>query len=232
MKSYASVPDWLYSSSQRIPAPPTSVFEMSSRPPDENPPLKGSVPTFCLPLSQGTFEEYRQDASAVLYVDPTWDFLYMLPQGLGQLHDGASAAQPLESLVHSGDASQFPPPESPRSADLATNVRVIEAPGAEGGNGGALSRCETCKKTFGRPQELKRHRKQVHKPQRICPFKPCTYKWKRPYKIRSHIIDVHRSELCPVVFQGVSALRGKPEGVVEFVNAYESRYSFKLPAEP
>ncbi|KAH8984986.1 hypothetical protein EDB86DRAFT_3084087 [Lactarius hatsudake] len=203
---------------------------MSSHPPDENPPLEESVPMFYLPPSQRTFEVYPQDTSSVFYFDP--NFLYMLPQGLGQSHDGANASQPLESLVHPGDASQFPHPEAARFADLATNVQVIEAPGAGGGNGGALFRCEPCKKTFGRLQELKRHRNQVHKPQRICPFKLCTYKWKRPDKIRAHIIDVHCSELCPVVFKGVSALRGKPKGVVEFVNAYESGYSFEPPAEP
>ncbi|KAH9053731.1 hypothetical protein EDB87DRAFT_164377 [Lactarius vividus] len=146
---------------------------------------------------------------------------------LGSPHDGASSAQPLGTHVHLDDTSQFSPPGL-QVALTETQEAINEEPVSS-----SAPRCETCNKVFGRPQELKRHGNEVHKlQQRICPFKSCTYKWKRPDKIRAHIIDVHNSELCPVVIQGLRALHRKPEGVVKFVNAYEFGYSFKPPAEP
>ncbi|KAH8990005.1 hypothetical protein EDB86DRAFT_1823012 [Lactarius hatsudake] len=151
----------------------------------------------------------------------------MLPQGPGQPHDGANASQ-LGPLVHPGDAFQSPPAEVVKSADPALDVQAVETPG--GGEGGALPFCETCALEFGRPQEFKRHMEQVHQPQRQCPFNPCAYGWKRPDKIKAHIIDKHRSELCPEVFKNVSALRGKR--IVEFIDAYEFGRNFRTPAEP
>ncbi|KAH9019162.1 hypothetical protein EDB85DRAFT_581928 [Lactarius pseudohatsudake] len=201
---------------------------MSSLFPDGNPPFEELAPTFYLLPSQGNFEVHPQGASPVLYFDSEGRFLYMLPQGLGQLHDGANTTQPPESLVHLGNASQFPPPEAAQSADLATDIQTVEAPGD--GDDGPLPLCETCNLTFGRPQEFKRHMDQTHQPPRQCPFNPCAYKWKRPDKIKAHITDKHRKELCPEVFQTVSALRGKR--IVEFIDAYELGDNFKTPTEP
>ncbi|KAH8992177.1 hypothetical protein EDB92DRAFT_588750 [Lactarius akahatsu] len=201
---------------------------MSSLPPDGGPPFEAPAPTLYLPPSQVPFEVHPQNAIPVFYFDSEGHILYMLPQGLGQLHDGANTTQPPESLVHPGNAPQFPPPEAAQSADLVTEVQAVEAPG--GGDDGALPLCETCNLRFGRPQELKRHMDQTHQPSRQCPFNPCAYKWKRPNKIKAHIINEHRNELCPEVFQTVSALRGKR--VVEFVDAYELGYNFKTPTEP
>ncbi|KAI9436238.1 hypothetical protein H4582DRAFT_1965268 [Lactarius indigo] len=154
-------------------------------------------------------------------------------QEIRLLHDGVNATQLLQYPEHPGDAPQFLPPEVAKYkyADLATAVEVIEAPG--GNNGGASHRCERagCGKKFKRRQELKRHRNQVHKPQRICPFKLCAYKWKRPDKIRTHIIEVHGSELCPEVLQKLKALRGNPKGVVDFVDTDEFLRNFEPPAE-
>ncbi|KAH8984979.1 hypothetical protein EDB86DRAFT_2397353 [Lactarius hatsudake] len=173
---------------------------MSFRPPDKDPPLVESDPTFSLPLV--TFEAQPQDASSVSYFYPWLPFPYMLPQGPGQPHDGADAFQPLGSLVHPGDASQYLPPEAVQSADPALDVQAVETPG--GGEGGALPFCETCNLGFGRRQEFKRHMEQGHQPRRQCPFNPCAYKWKRPDKIKAHITNKHRSELCPKVFKNRS----------------------------
>ncbi|KAI9436241.1 hypothetical protein H4582DRAFT_463894 [Lactarius indigo] len=202
---------------------------MSPFPPlaDENTPLMESDWTSDSP--QGAFGVHPQDASSVPYPDLPWPLLYTL-QELGLLHDGANAAQPLESLVPLGDVSQFPPPEAAQSADLATDDRAVGAP--RGGNGKALHLrlCELCNRTFRRPQEFKRHMDQVHQPQRKCPFNPCAYKWQRPYKIKAHITNEHRSEFCAVDFKKVSSLRGKR--IVEFVDACEFWYNSKTTAEP
>ncbi|KAH9019164.1 hypothetical protein EDB85DRAFT_581922 [Lactarius pseudohatsudake] len=163
-----------------------------------------------------------------MFFDPWWHLLYMQSQGPSQPHDGANTTQPPESLMHPGNASQFPPPEAAQSADLATDVQAVEAPG--GGDDGAFPLCGKCNLMFQRPQEFKRHVVQVHRPPRQCPFNPCTYKWKRTEKIKAHITNKHRNELCPEVFQAVSALRGKD--IAEFVDAYELGDNFKTPTEP
>ena len=133
------------------------------------------------------------------------------------------------------DASQFSPPEPAQPADLAGDVQVSEAVGSANSPDGVLPRCEHCDKTFGRPQELKRHSNQVHTPGRRCPFKPCPYTWKRPDKIRAHITKVHGSKLCPSVIRGVRRLRGRD--VLDFVDAYDldipdEYVSLSVPLEP
>lgn len=220
-------PGYIQASAYLSPSQP--VFEMSSRPPDKNPPLTESDSTFYLP--QGTFEIHLQDASSVPYPDPQWPLLYTVLQDLGLVNDRANAAQPLPvgSLIH-GDSPPFPHPEAAQSADLATDVQAVKAPG-DGKHEVLLLRvCKTCNRRFGRLQELKRHMGQVHQPLRKCPFNRCAYKWKRPDIIKTHITNKHRNELCPEVFQKVSALRGK--SIVEFVDAYELGYNFKTPTEP
>ncbi|KAH8990007.1 hypothetical protein EDB86DRAFT_2940341 [Lactarius hatsudake] len=202
---------------------------MPSRPPaDENRPFGESDSTFY--FTQGACEAHPQDASSGLYPDPRWPLLYKLLQELGLLHDGADASQPLEPLIHHRDASQFPPPEAAQSADLATDVQVLVVGAPGGSNGGASPLCETCNIIFGRPQEFKRHMDQTHQPPRQCPFNPCAYKWKRPDKIKAHITNKHRKELCPEVFQILSALRGKR--IIEFLDGYERGHNFKTPTEP
>ncbi len=153
----------------------------------------------------------------------------MLLQEFGPSHDGTNAAQPQESLVHLGNASQFPPPEAAQPADLATDVQVIEALECGTSPGEALPVCDVCGRRFGRPQELKRHSDQVHMPPRKCPIEFCTYKWKRPDKIKAHITEVHSSEFCPEILQGIRTLRGKD--VVKFVDDYEFGCNFEI-AEP
>ncbi|KAH9163729.1 hypothetical protein EDB89DRAFT_482440 [Lactarius sanguifluus] len=74
--------------------------------------------------------------------------------------------------------------------------------------------CEMCDKRFGRLQELTRHKSQVHHPPRHCPF--CPYLWKRPDKIKNHILYTH-PEFSHKTLKG---LRGKD--IVEFLNTYEN----------
>jgi len=123
----------------------------------------------------------------------------MLLQELGRLHDGSNS--------------------TPHSEFLAVSVQVAEAPRDSNSRGSKLSQCEICGRCFKRPQERTRHLRQVHQPQRKCPFQPCAYNWKRPDKINAHITNVHGSKLCPLVTEGVRALRGKE--VTEFVDAYD-----------
>ncbi|KAI9453914.1 hypothetical protein BJY52DRAFT_1286919 [Lactarius psammicola] len=77
--------------------------------------------------------------------------------------------------------------------------------------------CGTCGQTFGRPQDLRRHINDVHKPRRQCPF--CSYGWSRADKIKAHLTDAHRDELSAEVLQGICALRG--QAVVEFLDSFE-----------
>ncbi|KAF8259968.1 hypothetical protein EI94DRAFT_1749906 [Lactarius quietus] len=75
-------------------------------------------------------------------------------------------------------------------------------------------------KAFGRQQELNRHLRQVHQPPRGCPFESCNYEWKRPDRIKAHIINVHGSLLCPVITKAVRGLYGK--NILNFVDNYEA----------
>ncbi len=74
--------------------------------------------------------------------------------------------------------------------------------------------CGACRATFGRPQELARHTLAVHCPPRQCPF--CPYQWRRPYKIKAHIIDVHQDEFPQEVWSVILLLRH--QDVVTFVD--------------
>lgn len=179
--------------------------------------------------TEGVYEANPQITGLdfVPYLDCEW-LAWRTMQELGRLHDGTDAAQLQELLVHPSNVSQLLPPEAAQSPALATNIQVTEAPRGGDSPKGAPSRCGDCGKSFGRPQDLKRHWKEVHTMSlRKCPFKPCTYEWKRSDKIKAHIIEVHGSGLCPVVFEGIRALPGK--GVIEFVDAYEFGCSFKTP---
>jgi hypothetical protein len=141
----------------------------------------------------------------------------MLLQEPGQEHDRTNASQFWEFLIHPSDAPQLPPPEAAQSADLATDVQVTEAAGDGNSPGGALPLCWICSTSFKRSQELKRHLSQVHMPKRECPFgESCTHKWKRPAKIKDHIIEAHGSEFHPEVLQEIRKLRGK--GVEKFLD--------------
>ena len=81
--------------------------------------------------------------------------------------------------------------------------------------------CTKCVKVFIRHQELARHIREVHDPPRKCPF--CSYKWKRPDKLKSHLIIVHREEFAEDVFQRLHNLRGKD--LIMFVDTIESPQS-------
>ena len=115
--------------------------------------------------------------------------------------------------------SLFPPPEPIHSTDLAADVQAIDASRGVDSPGGAQHRCvyDNCGQIFKRRQELTRHLNQVHNPVQMCPFEPCLYTWKRPDKIKAHIINVHGSEFCPKVLEQIHKLKGKR--VIEFLGA-------------
>ncbi len=137
----------------------------------------------------------------------------------GSPHDEASAAQLLETQVHPNDASQFSPPEI-----LFTDAQEAEPPGHGSASGSGQYSCERCGKPFKRLQEHERHVREVHglRLPLQCPF--CPYQWKRPYKIKDHLIKVHDNELTAVL-EGVRILRG--QDVVEFVETLKFVRHFK-----
>ena len=144
----------------------------------------------------------------------------MLPQ---ESRDGSNDTPCSEFLLLPGKASQFTPPKAAQPADLAVAVQVTEqaaeAPEDSNWPGSRLCHCKICGRLFKKPHELGRHLREVHQQKRRCPFGSCKYNWKRADKIKAHITNVHSSNLCPLVTEGVRALRGKD--VIEFVNAYD-----------
>jgi len=73
-----------------------------------------------------------------------------------------------------------------------------------------------CRTEFGRIQEFKRHRRDVHEPPRQCPF--CPLQWTRPDKIKHHVRSCHRDKFTAKLLGDFEALRGKE--IVEFLNEY------------
>ena len=133
---------------------------------------------------------------------------------------GSNAAAHSELPELPSTESLFPPPEPIHSTDLAADVQAIDASRGVDSPGGGQYHCDynTCGQIFRRRQELTRHLNQVHSPGRKCPFQPCLYTWKRPYKIKAHIINVHGSEFCPKVLEQIHKLKEKR--VIEFLDAY------------
>ena len=78
-----------------------------------------------------------------------------------------------------------------------------------------------CKREFGRIQEFKRHRRDIHEPPRHCPF--CFLQWTRPSKIKHHIKSSHRDKFTAKLLGEFEKLRGK--AMVEFLDGY---YDFGL----
>ncbi|KAF8264647.1 hypothetical protein EI94DRAFT_440870 [Lactarius quietus] len=82
--------------------------------------------------------------------------------------------------------------------------------------------CETCGKSFGRPQDVRRHVIDVHMPRRRCPF--CYYEWSRVNKIKAHLSGVHSNVFSAENLQSICALRG--QDMVVFLDNFESfRYN-------
>lgn len=64
-----------------------------------------------------------------------------------------------------------------------------------------------CGKDFGRVQELNRHVREQHQPQRKCLF--CEFKWARPEKIKAHILADHRNAFSTDDLKHVEILCGR-----------------------
>lgn len=84
-----------------------------------------------------------------------------------------------------------------------------------------------CKKEFGRIQEFKRHRREVHEPRHQCPF--CTFEWTRPGKIKDHIKSLHRDKFTAKLLGEFEKLRGKE--IVGFLSVYYD-YGLELETMP
>jgi hypothetical protein len=132
----------------------------------------------------------------------------MFPPEPGQ--DESNAPSHSEIPLPLSNGSQFPPPEPAHFEVFAADVLAIDASGGVDSPGGAQPRWECfCGQTFGRGQELRRHLVQVDQPRQTCPFKLCTYNWKRLDKIKAHIMNVHASKFCPKLLEEIRNLRGK-----------------------
>jgi hypothetical protein len=80
----------------------------------------------------------------------------------------------------------------------------------------AQTTCADCNKSFGRPQELSRHRQDVHKKPRHCLF--CGVKWTRPSNIKAHLLTKHREKFTAELLVVIQALRGRT--IVAFLDGY------------
>jgi hypothetical protein len=87
------------------------------------------------------------------------------------------------------------------ASETAQPTDAQEASGDTSGR----SRCPDCEMTYGRPQELKRHRSDVHTQRRLCPF--CSHKWSRPDKIKNHLMENHEDE--PEFLDHIDAMCGR-----------------------
>ena len=127
-----------------------------------------------------------------------------------------------EIQVRPDDASQFLSPES----ELAPypGAQEAKAPGHGCVSDGEQYNCDLCGKPSKRLQEHKRHIREVHGLVHQCPL--CPYRWKRPYKIKDHLIRVHKKGLIRVV-EGIRILRGK--NVVKFVETLKFLQNFGTP---
>ncbi len=76
--------------------------------------------------------------------------------------------------------------------------------------------CTVCGESFGRAQELARHRKDVHERPRRCLF--CGFKWTRPYNIKAHLVAKHSEKFTAELLATFQALRGRL--IVAFLDAY------------
>lgn len=76
--------------------------------------------------------------------------------------------------------------------------------------------CTDCDKSFGRAQELTRHKKDVHESPRNCLF--CGFKWTRPSNIKAHLFAKHSSKFTAENLFTIQALRGRM--IVAFLDAY------------
>ncbi|KAI9437057.1 hypothetical protein BJY52DRAFT_627648 [Lactarius psammicola] len=188
---------------------------MSSNPPGMNPYLLENFLSFYEGIYSLDADTVAQLTSISLTSDP-------LQPLSGSPSDEASAAQPCETRAHFDDATQYSPPSPPEIVRI-TDAQEAEPPEHGSTSGGGKHSCKICGKTSKRLQEHERHVKEVHglsTPQ--CPF--CSYPWKRPYKIKKHLMEVHNDELI-LVLEGIRTLRG--QGVVEFVETLEFVRNFK-----
>ncbi|KAH8985729.1 hypothetical protein EDB86DRAFT_2316370 [Lactarius hatsudake] len=106
-------------------------------------------------------------------------------------------------------------PTNDKSLRTSTEHQTVAMPSF--GLKGLDDVCQACGVRFRRLQELRRHEIDVHSPPRQCLF--CHYQWKRPHKIKDHLLKVHCSELPPETLEGISALNGR--GLVEFLETSE-----------
>jgi hypothetical protein len=77
--------------------------------------------------------------------------------------------------------------------------------------------CTNCNKSFGRVQELDRHRKDVHEQPRHCLF--CGFKWTRPNNIKAHLLDKHRENFNAELLDTIQTSRGRM--IVAFLDDYD-----------
>ncbi|KAN0131184.1 hypothetical protein V8E53_011076 [Lactarius tabidus] len=121
----------------------------------------------------------------------------------------------------------FPESEAAFTTIEGTTTAPAQVEGA-GTSSDVRPLCDTCGKSFGRPQDVRRHIKDLHTPRRRCPF--CPHEWSRPEKIKAHLTDVHRDLLSAENLQGICALRGQQ--VFVFLDTFAFIHSAELAQIP
>jgi hypothetical protein len=72
-----------------------------------------------------------------------------------------------------------------------------------------------CNKSYGRPQEVRRHVREKHGILPECPI--CDIKWTRAEKIRTHLIKEHRDHFTKEERQRICHLQGL-NNTIDFLN--------------
>jgi hypothetical protein len=76
-----------------------------------------------------------------------------------------------------------------------------------------------CNKSYGRPQEVRRHVREKHEISPECLI--CGIKWTRPEKIRSHLIKEHRDRFTEEQRQIICNLQGL-NSTIDFLNEWDA----------
>jgi len=104
--------------------------------------------------------------------------------------------------------------EAVRPTDHRQVPETRSAQGVKNGGRGPknwLCSYDDCNKKYRRLQELKRHTADKHEIPSKCPF--CDYRWSRPERMRSHLINQHRHHFTEEERQEVRGLRGRRETI-------------------
>ena len=142
------------------------------------------------------------------------------------------------SLTYEVSVSRFPSSENRLNVPQALNwphgtvghmtIQDTQGRGSGNMNRKARSVCTDCNKSFGRAQELARHRRDVHEQPRRSLF--CNLKWTRPSYIKAHLLSKHRGKLTTELLDNIRVLRGQM--IVAFLDEYVQGFGAEVGSIP